>query len=414
MSANHRFGKGFSAFMTNDGKTKVTRREILKASLTAGGVALAGFHEMPLPAFCEDVKRDGFQGGKYLGRIEFLGEGHIPMDTPMGDGPEGRLYTNLSAITPENPITPTEKFYVRTAGSDLLDDRKPGVIKVGGLVSHPAEVSMTELRKISRPGGLHLMECSGNVRLAHFGMLGVADWTGALVSDLLASVKIEKGASHISISGFNRYPDDSSTPTPGKSWIFTLDELSSSRAFFATEMNGASLTRDHGAPVRLFVPGWYGCACIKWVDEVKLLGENTATTSQMREYAGRTMQQGVPELVKDYRPAIIEQAAMPIRIEKWLVGRRIKYRVTGIAWGGSRPISGLEIRFGSVPNSSEDFAPVDDFSQPANDPWSFWTHAWTPTKPGTYFIQLRVKDRTIRARRLDAGYYVRSAEITEI
>jgi hypothetical protein len=105
---------------------------------------------------------------------------------------------------------------------------------------------------------------------------------------------------------------------------------------------------------------------------------------------------------------------MPIRIEKWLVERKIKYRVNGIAWGGSRPISSLEIRFGSVPNSSEDFIPVDDFAQPANDPRSFWTHAWAPMKPGTYFIQLRVKDRTIRARRLDARYYVRSVEITEI
>ena len=52
--------------------------------------------------------------------------------------------------------------------------------------------------------------------------------------------------------------------------------------------------------------------------------------------------------------------------------------------------------------------------RPANDPWSFWTHAWTPAKPGTYFIRLRVKDRGIRARRLDAGYYIRSVEITEI
>jgi DMSO/TMAO reductase YedYZ molybdopterin-dependent catalytic subunit len=414
MSTKQRVGKGFSAFMKNDGKTKLTRREILKASLTAGGVALVGFHEMQLPAFGGDVKKDGFQGGKYLGRIQFLGEGRIPMDTPMGDGLDGRLYTDLSAITPESLITPTGKFYVRTGASDLLDDRKLWVIKVGGLVSQSAEVSMTDLRKISRPAGLHLMECSGNVRLAHFGMLSVADWTGARVSELLDSVKIDRAASHILISGFDRYPDDSPTSTPGKSWIFTLGELSSSKAFFATEMNGASLTRDHGAPVRLVVPGWYGCACIKWVDEITLLGENAETTSQMREYAGRTMQHGVPELVKDYRPAIIEQAAMPIRTERWLVERKIKYRVTGIAWGGSRPISTLEIRFSSEPNSSEDFIQVDDFAQPANDPWSFWTHAWTPTKPGTYFIQLRVKDRTIRPRRLDAGYYVRSVEITEI
>ena len=32
----------------------------------------------------------------------------------MGAGLDGRLYTDLSSLTPDRPITPTEKFYVRT------------------------------------------------------------------------------------------------------------------------------------------------------------------------------------------------------------------------------------------------------------------------------------------------------------
>jgi DMSO/TMAO reductase YedYZ molybdopterin-dependent catalytic subunit len=400
--------------VTNEGKAKLTRRELLKSSLTAGGVALVGFHAMRLPAFCGGVTRNGFQGGQYLGLIEFLGEGHIPMETLMGDGLDGRLYTDLTVIRRDNPAIPNEKFYVRTRASQLLEDRKPWKIKVGGLLSKPVEISMPELRKMSRPAGLHLMECSGNVRFAHFGMLSVADWAGARVSDFLDSVKMDKTASHVLISGFDRYPAASSSSTPGASWIFTVDELNASKAFLATEMNGEALTRDHGAPVRLVVPGWYGCVCIKWVDEMTLLGEGSATTSQMREFASRTMQQGVPELVKDYRPAFIEQAAIPIRVEKWVVHQKIKYRVQGIAWGGSQPLSGLEIRFSSEFNTGEGFAPVDDFEPTANDPWSFWTHTWMPIKPGLYFIQLRVNDVTVPSRRLDSGYYVRSVEITEI
>jgi DMSO/TMAO reductase YedYZ molybdopterin-dependent catalytic subunit len=400
--------------MTDDGKAKLTRREMLKTSLTAGGIALVGFHEMRLPAFCRGVDKRGFDGGRYLGLIEFLGEGHFPMETPLDAGLDGRLYTDLSAVTPDRPIIPTEKFYVRTRASELLDDRKPWAIKVSGLLGKPTEISMPDLRRMANPAGLHLMECSGNVRFGHFGMLSVADWAGARVSEILDSVKMDKAASHVLISGFDRYPADSSTSTPGASWIFTVDDLTSSKAFFATEMNGHSLTRDHGAPVRLVVPGWYGCACIKWVNEITILGEGAATTSQMREFASRTMQQGVPELVKDYRPAVIEQAAMPTRVEKWLVERKLKYRVNGIAWGGSRLVSGLEIRFGTEPSSSEDFVPVDDFMQTANDPWSFWAHAWTPTKPGLYFIQLRAKDASVPARRLNSGHYVRSVEIKEV
>ena len=399
-----------SASMTNKGKANLTRREMLKTSLIASGAALVGFNDMRLPDFSREAKKDVFQGGQYLKLIEFVGEGLVPMETPMGTGLDGRLYTDLSAIALDSPITPNEKFYLRTRASELLEEGKPWLIKVTGLLKRPMEINMRDLERMSRPVGLHLMECSGNVRYAHFGMLSVADWTGAQVSEILDLVKMEKAASHVLISGFDRYPIASSSSSPGASWIFTVDELKLSKAFFATHMNGSPLPKDHGAPVRLVVPNWYGCTCIKWVDEIKLLGEGSATTSQMREFASRTMQQGVPELVKDYRSPFIEQAAMPIRIEKWLVDRKIKYRVVGIAWGGSRPVSGIEIRF----NSGEDFVLVDDFKQTANDPWSFWTHAWTPVKPGIYAIQLRVKDNSIPSRRLDAGYYRRSVEVTEI
>ena len=81
--------------MSNQGKAKLTRREMLRASLTAGGVALVGFHDFSLPDFFGSAREDAFKGGKYLGLIEFVGEGLIPMETPMGAGLDGRLYTCL-------------------------------------------------------------------------------------------------------------------------------------------------------------------------------------------------------------------------------------------------------------------------------------------------------------------------------
>lgn len=396
--------------MANQNENLLTRRAFVKGSLIAGGISIAGFRGLRLPFFFGSLQEDSLQGGRFLGLIEFAGEAPIPLDTAMGAGLDGRLYTDLSMIGSSNPTTPNDRFYVRTRASEFLKDGEPRLIEVSGLVKQPMKISVAEVMKMSRPAGLHLLECSGNVRDAHFGMLSVADWSGAPVSDILDSIRVQHAASHILISGFDRYPETSVTSEPGASWIFPIDELKSSKAFLATTMNGAPLPKDHGAPIRLVVPGWYGCTCIKWVDQIQLLGEDSLTTSQMREFASRTMQQGVPEHVRDYRSPLIEQAAMPVRIEKRLVDRKIKYRVHGIAWGGDRPANGLEIRFAS----DEDYVPVDDFRQTANDPWSFWTHAWTPAKPGTYFIRLRLKDRGIRARRLDAGYYTRSVEIAEI
>jgi len=387
-----------------------TRRDFLRSSFVAGGVLLAGFDKLPTLAAKMQAGADAFEGGKHLGNLDFAGESRAPLDALSGSELDARLYSDLSRLTPENPIPPTERFYVRTCASHLLNSEKGWQIQLDGLVDKAATLSMADLKKGARPAGLHLMECSGNARATRFGMISVADWSGAPMSDLLELCKSKPQATSVVVSGFDSYSARSVTSLPGADWVFTVEQLKTSGAFLATEMNGQSLNKDHGAPVRLIVPGWYGCTSIKWVNAITLVDENFLATSQMQEFAGRTHQQGVPKLARDYRPATIDQAAMPIRIEKWFVDGRIKYRVVGILWGGSRPVKALEIRF----NPGEDYVRVAHFSQTANDPWCFWSHAWTPTTVGTYLIRLRVADPLVETKRLDSGYYVRSVEVTEI
>jgi DMSO/TMAO reductase YedYZ molybdopterin-dependent catalytic subunit len=178
-------------------------------------------------------------------------------------------------------------------------------------------------------------------------------------------------------------------------------------------MNGAPLPLDHGAPVRLFVPGWYGCACIKWVNEIGLVGENEPATSQMQEFASRTHQKGVPVLARDYRPASLDQAAMPLRVEKWRVARGggLLYRVVGISWGGHQTTDRLTLRF----NASEPFVPVEvcpPHSQ--NATWTLWSHAWLPAASGTYTLRLHIDDARVPQHRLDIGFYDRTVAITEV
>ncbi len=396
--------------MIGESKPRVARRDFLKASLIAGATLLVGFDKSSWREASRSDDKDPFQGGKQLGILDFVGESRSPLDTAFGAGLDGRLYTDLSHMTPENPVTPIEKFYIRTRASELLENEKSWSIQLGGLVDRRLDLTLENLKGMVKPAGLHLMECAGNTRADRFGMVSAADWVGAPLSEVLDNVKIKSQATRVLISGFDRYLASSTTSIPGASWIFTFEELKSSKAFLATEMDGQPLPRDHGAPVRLFVPGWYGCSCIKWVNEISLVDDNVESTSQMQEYATRTLQPGTPRLAKDYLPASIDQAAMPIRIEKWLVDGRIKYRVVGILWGGYRPVNVLEIRF----NPDEDYVSVDGLNHAANDPWSFWTHAWAPKKTGIHMIRLRVKDPSVRARRLDAGYYLRSVEITEI
>jgi len=147
---------------------------------------------------------------------------------------------------------------------------------------------------------------------------------------------------------------------------------------------------------------------------VDLVGEDAPATTQMREFASRTQQAGSPALARDYTPAVIDTAAVPVRIEQWDAEGTITYRVVGIIWGGAAskgPTSALAIRF----KATEPWRPVENCPLPASTlTWSLWTHTWRPASPGRYEIALKVTDPSIRTRRLDLFYYVREATIDRV
>ena len=175
-------------------------------------------------------------------------------------------------------------------------------------------------------------------------------------------------------------------------------------------MNGEPLSEDHGFPIRLVIPGWYGCTCIKWVNEIALVDESAPATTQMHEFAQRTHQVGNPSLARDFRPANIDVAAMPVRVEKWLVDGHLEYHIVGILWGGTRRVTALQIRF----NRDTSFVPIGSLHHQTNATWTLWTHDWRPKVTGNYWIQMCVADSSIPTRRLDAGYYARKVVITEV
>ena len=390
---------------------RVSRRRWLTTAAVASGSAWLGFDFISSSALAQAVAPIS---GEFLGIAPFAREGQGPLDTLLGEGLDGRLYTDLSALSPEaqSPIViPTERFYVRTRASSLLH---PGDLKFINLFpladATPHRLDLELLQKQSRSQGLHLLECAGNTRAARFGLLSAAEWSGVSLAEVLDHVSGAAARARILVSGFDSYPSPSASSQPGASWIFSREQIQSAGAFLATGMNGQPLPRDHGAPVRLVVPGWYGCSCIKWVNEIRLVADDAEPTSQMQEFALRTHQQGSPKLARDYQPAVIDPAAMPVRIEKWRVAGKISYRVIGILWGGSDPAKHLEIRF----NPEENYVPVQSLRVTTNAPWTVWSHSWTPQQRGSYLIRLRVADPAVRTRRLDMGFYVREVEIADL
>jgi DMSO/TMAO reductase YedYZ molybdopterin-dependent catalytic subunit len=343
-----------------------------------------------------------------------------PLERLIGSGLDARLATDLSTLDASNLVTPNDRYYVRTAAPRGLaagnlrppaDSSVPGTevaIPIRGRVESPASVTLADIERAAVKAGPYVMECAGNADPTNYGLLSAASWEGARLLALIDRVKAASGSYRILVNGLDD-PGPAQSSVPGASWIFSRDQLE--RAILAVRMNGAPLPRDHGFPVRLIVPGWYGCACIKWVDAIELVPDDSQPTSQMWEFARRTHQNGLPERARDYEPPVIDTAAMPIRIEKWSVAGRLEYRIVGIIWGGTKPTNALSIRF----RAGDAWTKVDDCPLPKTmDTWTLWTHTWKPPDPGRYQIVLKVDDPSVRTRRLDLFFYTREVEISEL
>jgi DMSO/TMAO reductase YedYZ molybdopterin-dependent catalytic subunit len=395
-----------------------SRRDFLRAGTAWGALTLSGdsarlFERLAAQAICPESG----PLGDLVGVMSFLGERAAA--TPLGrlvggEGLDARLFTDLSQLQPDRLVTPTAQVFVRTAGPKDVPRRVLEDWSIRITTDRSVEiVSARSLLKDAKPMGAHLIECAGNSDPQNFGLMSVAEWDGVPVGLPIDKSGARQKASSILVSGWDHERQASARSVPGASWIFPAGALAKLGAFLATRMNGEPLPLDHGAPLRLVVPGWYGCSWIKWVNALTFVDDDEPPTSQMQEFAARTHQETVPARAVDYAAPQIELAATPIRVEKRRLDGRIEYRVVGIAWGGQdfAERTRLMIRF----NPTESFRPFTVCPTPTTHrTWSLWEYRWRPTQPGLYSIVLQAASPDIRARRLDLSFYIRRVLIDEV
>jgi DMSO/TMAO reductase YedYZ molybdopterin-dependent catalytic subunit len=376
------------------------RRNFLRSAITAGGVTFIGGTRAVLDALAAQSCQSA-PLGELVSVLRVHGD--TARQTPFGEslggtGLDARRFTDLSGLAPGRMITPTRELFLRTAAPAALD------------TVNPWPLALEAVRRDARPMGAHLIECSGNTDPDNFGLLSVAEWDGVPLAEVLATMPRPANAAAVLVSGLD---DSHSTrgSSPGASWVFPLEAIARTGAFLAVRVNGEPLPRDHGAPVRLVVPGWYGCSWIKWVNEIRFVTADEPVTAQMVEFSLRTHQRAVPTLARDYEAPEIDLAAMPIRVEKRRVAGKLEYRVVGIVWGGQGPVDRLMIRFraGDQPQPFTLCPP-----RTSHRTWSLWDYRWRPDAPGLYTIALTAAEPTIRTRRLDVSFYVRRVVIDEI
>src|SRR5213596_1107803 len=184
-------------------------------------------------------------------------------------------------------ITPTELHYVR---SNFAVPAHDGTLEVGGAVDNPTTLTIDDLRRMPAVERAVTLECAGNGRLAMRPLpagepwgdyaVSTARWKGALLHDVIERAKPLDTGVEVLFAGVDNgsyildpvlKDIDASDLSFERSLTLVHAADPAAEILIAYEMNGEPLNPDHGAPVRLIVPHWYGVASVKWLKRIEVL-----------------------------------------------------------------------------------------------------------------------------------------------
>jgi DMSO/TMAO reductase YedYZ molybdopterin-dependent catalytic subunit len=314
-------------------------------------------------------------------------------------------------------ITRTEDFFVRCHFPIPEIECDRWRLRVGGSVKQALELTMEDLRAMPGVSVTATIECAGNGRVFlspkvdgaqwERGAVGNAVWTGVRLQAVLERAGMKAGVTEIILKGADR-GEVEIAPRPGGT-IHYARSLPVNKAnddvILAWQMNDADLTPAHGYPLRAIVPGWYGMASVKWLDEIVVTDRPFYGYYQSVDYAYWQRQQGEPSLVPITELQVKAQIARPGPSEVVPSGQ--SYLVRGAAWSCDAQIVRVEISTDNGKHWSE----ATLGSQTDRHAWRLWVFDWqVPPHAGRATLRVRATDakgRTQPAQRdHDRGGYI--------
>jgi DMSO/TMAO reductase YedYZ molybdopterin-dependent catalytic subunit len=294
-------------------------------------------------------------------------------------------------------VTPIGLHYLLTH-FDIPDvDVDSWRLEVGGLVERPLSLSLDELRARPAVEVAVTMECAGNGR-AHIEphvfsqpwlleAVGTARWRGVTVASVLEDAVVRERAAEVLFTGLDRGVDGGVEQLYERS--LTLDEVRGGDALLAYEVNGVPLPPQHGSPLRLVVPGWYGMTSVKWLSQVTVR-EEPFDGYQMREaYRVRYEEEEPGEPITTIAPRSL---MVPPGIPEFRSRARLvesgRCEIVGRAWSGGAEISGVD--FSADGGETWSAAELGD-SALGRWAWRAWRFSWA-AEAGEHELCCRARD----------------------
>ena len=270
-------------------------------------------------------------------------------------------------------------------------------LAVDGNVAAPLELSLDELRALPVHEVVSTMECAGNGRARlepHVvsqpwlqEAVGTGRWRGARLRDVLDRARPGDGAVEVLFTGLDRGVEGGDEQAYQRSLPLGLAQLDD--VLLAYDLNGEPLPPQHGRPLRLLVPGWYGMTNVKWLARISVIDEPFAGYQQSHGYRIRRHEDDPGDPVDRMRPrALMVPPGIPEFMSRERAVRAGSVALEGRAWSGHGPVSAVEV---SVDDGATWSAAQVEPAALGRWAWQRWTFTWD-AEPGRHVIACRARD----------------------
>lgn len=289
-------------------------------------------------------------------------------------------------------VTPNRLFFVRNHFTVPEINRAKWELRIEGLVDCPRTWTFAELAAMPQHSVFATVECAGNGRSFlrekaagvqwGAGAIGHAEWTGVPLRELLNRAGLKTGAVEVVFEGADRGVEPDHPAPMNFSRSLPLTKALDADTLVALRMNGDLLDSNHGAPMRLFVPGWYGVASVKWLRAVRVIDHAYPGYFQTTKYSIQRSIAGEQRLLPLGPGVVKSEILQPAAGAELGVGT---HRIAGLAWGGEERIARVEVS--TEGGRGWQAAHLKGLQQPYS--WCRWEYLWTVTTPGDYSIRVR-------------------------
>ncbi|MES5820439.1 sulfite oxidase [Streptomyces sp. RG80] len=297
-------------------------------------------------------------------------------------------------------LTPPGLHYVLTHYDiPYVPDDTTWQLTVGGHVRRPLRLDLADLRAYPQVTTRVTLECAGNGRALLtprpvsqpwlVEAVGTAEWTGVPLRLLLAEAGVEPGAVDVVFTGADHGVERGVEQDYQRSLSVDAATGHEPEVLVAYAMNGAPLPPQHGRPLRLVVPGWYGMAHVKWLRDIAVVDAPFTGFQQAVAYRLRKRPEDPGEPVTRIAPrALLVPPGFPDFMSRTRVVRPGPVRLEGRAWSGRAPVTRAEVSTDGGRTWQEAALEPDGGHRWA---WRRWRLTWTAT-PGEHVLSARATD----------------------